>query len=279
MRTTQVYTLTNMPSQDITHFTSVDHTADPGFFLHFLDEANKQPGAIAWKSVILDGLRLQAGMKVLDVGCGLGTDAFELFALVGPGGLVTGVDFSESLINEAARRGADRGLPVRFEVGDAQALRFPDNSFDAVRTERMLMHVPDPSKALAEMARVLKPGGRMVVHDFDWESQFCDSPYKDTTRRIALSFCDGMKNGWIGRCLPRLFREVGMTGISVSFRTVTITYEFLQLLLGGHVARAVTAGSLTEQEADLWWTHLAQANAEGVFLYGFSAFIVAGIKG
>jgi SAM-dependent methyltransferase len=167
---------------------------------------------------------------------------------------------------------------VKFEVGDAQALRFPDASFDAVRTERTLMHVPDPSRALAEMARVLRLGGRMVVCDFDWESQFCDSPLKDTTRKIALSFCDGMKNGWIGRCLPRLFREVGMTDISVSFQTITVTYDFLQLLLGGHVARAVAAGILSEQEADLWWTHLAQANAEGIFLYGFSAFIVDGVK-
>jgi ubiquinone/menaquinone biosynthesis C-methylase UbiE len=72
--------------------------------------------------------------------------------------------------------------------------------------------------ALGEMARVLRPGGRTVVHDFDWESQFCDSPSKDTTRKIALSFCDGMKTGWIGRRLPRLFREIGMTYSSVSFR-------------------------------------------------------------
>jgi ubiquinone/menaquinone biosynthesis C-methylase UbiE len=207
-----------MPGQDITHFTTVDHSSDPTFFLHFLDQANKLPGVIAWKPAIIDGLRLQRGMRVLDVGCGLGDDAFDLVSLVGPSGRVTGVDFSESLITEAVRRAADRSLPVNFEVGDAQALRFPNGSFDAVRTERLLMHVPDALEALSEMSRVLRPRGRMAVHDFDWESQFCDSPYKDTTRKIAVSFCDGMKNGWIGRCLPRLFREVGMTDISISFR-------------------------------------------------------------
>ena len=123
----------DMPSsQDVTHFTSVDQSAEPGFFLHFVDESNKLPGVIAWKPLILDGLRLQPGMRVLDVGCGQGADAFELAASVGPDGLVTGVDFSELLITEAVRRGADRGLPVKFEVGDAQALRFPDSSFDAV---------------------------------------------------------------------------------------------------------------------------------------------------
>ncbi|HLX43580.1 MAG TPA: methyltransferase domain-containing protein [Bryobacteraceae bacterium] len=268
-----------MAIQDVTHFTAVDHTADPAFFLNFLEEVNKLPCTAAWKPVILDGLRLQPGANVLDIGCGMGADAFDLAARVGPGGHVTGVDFSESLIAEADRRGAGRNLPVTFEVGDAQALRFPDSFFDAVRTERMLMHVPDPDKALSEMARVLRPGGRMAVHDFDWETQFCDSPHKETTRKIALSFCDGMKNGWIGRRLPRLFRENGMTDVSVSLQAITVSYDFLQLLLGGHVARAVSAGVLSEPEADRWWTHLAQANADGNFLYGFTAFVISGLKG
>jgi ubiquinone/menaquinone biosynthesis C-methylase UbiE len=267
-----------MPIESVTSFTTVDHTADPNFFLHFLDEVNKQPGISAWKSVIIDGLRLQPGMQVLDIGCGMGADSFELAARGGPDGLVTGVDFSETLIAEATRRAAGRNLPVIFEVGDAQALRFPDRTFDAVRTERMLMHVPNAKQALSEMARVLRPGGRMAVHDFDWESQFCDSPYKDTTRKIANSFCDGLKNGWIGRQLPRIFREVGMTDVSISFQTATFSYRFLQLLLGGHVAHAVSSGSLSESEANQWWTHLAQANDEGTFFCGLTAFIISGTK-
>ena len=138
-----------MLGQDVTDFTTVDHTADPGFFLHFLDEANKLPGAIAWKPAILNDLHLQPGMKVLDIGCGMGADSFELASLVEPSGVVTGVDFSESLIAEAIRRASDRNICVNFEVGDAQDLRFANGSFDAVRTERML-HVPNPLRALSE---------------------------------------------------------------------------------------------------------------------------------
>ena len=67
------------------------------------------------------------------------------------------------LTPEAVRRLSGRDLPVNFEHGDAQALRFPDMSFDAVRCERMLMHVPDASRAVSEMARVARPGGRIVV--------------------------------------------------------------------------------------------------------------------
>lgn len=267
-----------MPEQDVTHFTTVDRTSDPSFFLNFLDQANKIPAVIEWKRTILDGLRLEGGEKVLELGCGAGDDAFHIAATVGPGGHVTGVDISEFLIAEAIKRSSARNLSVTFEVGDAQSLRFSDEFFDAVRMERILMHVPDPVKALGEMARVLKAGGRMAVQDFDWETQFCDSPYKETTRKIALSFCDGMKNGWIGRRLPRLFREAGMTDVKVSFRTCTITYDFLQLLVGGHVAQAVSSGIISENEANLWWSHLARANAAGSFLYGFTAFVVSGVK-
>ena len=163
-----------MVSEDVTHFTSVDQTADPAFFLNFLDEANKLPGAIAWKPAILDGLRLQPGAQVLDVGCGVGADAFDLADRIGPSGHVTGVDISASLVTEADRRAVGRNLPVTFGVGDAQALHFSDHTFDAIRSERMLMHVPNPTQALSEMARLLRPNGRMAIHDFDWETQFCE---------------------------------------------------------------------------------------------------------
>jgi ubiquinone/menaquinone biosynthesis C-methylase UbiE len=182
------------------------------------------------------------------------------------------------MIDEARRRAATRGLPVDFEVGDSQALRFADGTFDAVRAERMLMHVPDADRAIAEMARVLVPGGRISVFDFDWETQVCDSPHKKTTRTIALTFCDGMKNGWIGRQMPRLFASHGITDITVQTNTLFVTYAFLQLLLGGHVGRLHDAGVISREQANQWWTSLAVADRDGTFLYGFTAFIVSGSK-
>ena len=115
-----------MPEQDVTHFSTVDHTSDPAFFLNFLDQANKIPGVIEWKTAILDGLRLEGGERVLDLGCGAGDDAFDIAARVGPRGRVTGVDISEFLIAEAIRRSSARNLSVSFEVGDGRSLRFAD---------------------------------------------------------------------------------------------------------------------------------------------------------
>lgn len=103
-----------------------------------------------------------AGRAVLDAGCGDGTFARELARR---GAFVTGVDADADMIAEAQVQAA--GLvgsgAARFQVGRIEALPFPDASFDAVVAVTVLCLVPDPARAMAEMARVLKPGGILVV--------------------------------------------------------------------------------------------------------------------
>jgi ubiquinone/menaquinone biosynthesis C-methylase UbiE len=70
-------------------------------------------------------------------------------------------------VAEARRRAASSGLSVAFEVGNATQLRFAANTFDACRTERMLMHIAEPARAFAELVRVTRGDGRIAVFDFD----------------------------------------------------------------------------------------------------------------
>src|SRR5579883_1774073 len=97
---------------------------------------------------------LRPGMDLLDVGCGPGTITADLAALVAPGRTV-GVDSASAAI-EAAGAAAPA---VEFRVSDVMVLDFADGSFDVVHAHQVLQHLPDPVGALAEMARVCRPGG------------------------------------------------------------------------------------------------------------------------
>jgi ubiquinone/menaquinone biosynthesis C-methylase UbiE len=266
-------------SQDVTLFTDVDRTGDADFFVRFLDRGNSLPDIVRAKPLILDGLRVRDGQRVADVGCGMGADVFEIARLVGPTGSVVGVDVSETMILEARRRAEALSLPVSFHVGDAQALPFDDATFDACRSERMLMHVPDADAALTEIVRVIKSGGRVSIFDFDWDTLVIDSPDKPTTRAVVDAFSDGIRNGWIGRELPRRLHERGMTDINVIGHQVFVDFEFFGLLIGGRLTAAQAAGLVDPDQIRAWWQGLVDAEQAGVFLASFTAFIVSGTKG
>ncbi len=101
---------------------------------------------------------LQPDMTLLDCGCGSGSITVGLAKAVEPG-QVTGVDISEIEIKRARERAAENEITnIRFEIGNAYQLDFPDNSFDALFSHNVLEHIPEPSRALQEMHRVLKPG-------------------------------------------------------------------------------------------------------------------------
>jgi ubiquinone/menaquinone biosynthesis C-methylase UbiE len=178
-------------------FRQVDRTDDPDFFVRFMDEAQKPAAIQASKHLMLERAALTRDAAVLDVGCGPWDDLFDMVDHVGPAGRLVGLDASEVMIAEARRRAKERGLPVTFEVGEAAALPFTDGTFDVCRAARVLEHLAYPSGALAEMVRVTRPGGRIVVFDFDWDTLIVDHPDKQTTRDVVLT-CDARTRP--GRC-------------------------------------------------------------------------------
>lgn len=134
----------------------------------------------AWERV---RLRLRPGERLLDVGCGLGDAGLALAADLGPTGELVGVDTSETMLRAARARSATTPW-VRYFVGDAGDLDLPERSFDAVRAERTLQWLDEPERAVAEMARALRPGGRLSLIDTDWSTLRLDVGHPDIERRV-----------------------------------------------------------------------------------------------
>jgi ubiquinone/menaquinone biosynthesis C-methylase UbiE len=118
------------------------------------------------RTITLAGLA--AGARVLDVGCGTGTLALEVQGRLGSAGRVVGVDPSPAQIARARAKAARRHLRTEFQLGVIEQLAFPDQTFDVVLATLMMHHLPAPLKrqGLAEIARVLTPGGCLVLADF-----------------------------------------------------------------------------------------------------------------
>jgi SAM-dependent methyltransferase len=253
--------------------------ADPGFTLRFHDAGNALPGIRALKPLMLEQLALRRGMHVLEVGCGAGDDVRQFARRVGAGGRVLGVDSAPPMIAEATRRSGGRNLPVEFQVGDALGLELPDATFDRVRVERLLMHVDgDPASVVAETCRVLRPGGRVVVFDFDWDAFVIDGADRELTRRIVRSYSDGIRNGWVGRALPRLLGEAGFVDVHALPHGVAIPYDFFGWLVSAHLDAALASGYFSSDELIAWWDELDRAYARGGFFAALLGFVVSGTK-
>jgi demethylmenaquinone methyltransferase/2-methoxy-6-polyprenyl-1,4-benzoquinol methylase len=116
-----------------------------------------------WRQRAVDRAEVGPGSDALDICCGTGDLALELRRRIGPDGRVVGSDFSEPMLDLARRKSGEEGLPVEFGRADALDLPYGDASFDAVTIGFGARNLADLPKGLSEMARVLRPGGRLVI--------------------------------------------------------------------------------------------------------------------
>lgn len=256
----------------------VDETGDRYSHAAYLDNVSK---VATYKRATFEALQLQPGQKVLDVGCGTGDDVLTLAALVGPGGRAFGLDSSRLMIEEARERACDLELPAEFVIGSVYDLPFADETFDAVRSDRVFQHLDDHARALSEMMRVVRPGGRINVCDPDWESGYIDTDLVSIERRIIQHFVDGSPNGRMGRQLYRLFLEAGLqdvqaTPLPVVFTDVQVSLSVADFRHWGEIA--LEDGVISFGEKQAWDDEIDEAVETGIFLGGGTLFSVIGIR-
>jgi len=169
-------------------------------------------------------LRLRAGERLLDVGCGLGDAARVLAADLGETGEVRGVDASHEMVVTAQSRARDARCSIRFSVGDAEALDEPAGRYDVVRSERTLQWLRRPEVAVAEMTRTLVAGGRLSLIDTDWSTFRLDVGDSRLAARVAEAMrTERRRASNVGRELTALALAAGCTVVADT--TATQTWE------------------------------------------------------
>ncbi len=234
---------------------------------------------------------LKPGMRLLDVGCGPGSISMGLADVVAPGDLI-GIDMEEtqiSLANAAASAGGHSN--ARFQVGDALNLPFEDNSFDAVHSHAVLMHIPDVSGAAAEMFRVLKPGGLLSCRDVILSSCFFEPRLDDYSKAWDVFGRLLAANGGhpeMGKEFKGLLHSTGFADVaaSASFECfssrddVEFFYSFVKGWFFGDqtVAAAVKLGLASAAELGRWSDQMDQWRTEAAAFAAISWGEAIGVK-
>jgi ubiquinone/menaquinone biosynthesis C-methylase UbiE len=244
----------------------------------FLERVDGLPHVQVIKRRMAELLGPRPGQHLLEAGCGMGHELRRLAGRVAPGGSVLGIDMNQAMIDEARRRTADLGGAVRCQVGDVQRLELGDGVVDGVRTEKVLMYVPDQQRAISELARVLRPGGRVVAFELDYGAALIDLPDQGTAQRVLDVLGDTVAQRWMGRALARMFHEAGLRDIVAEPLPIVLPPGLHRQLVGPALAAATEAGTLEAHVCQQWLAAAQDAERGGYHSDAFVGMVVSARK-
>jgi arsenite methyltransferase len=227
------------------------------------------------RRLAIDALGALAGEDVLDLGCGPGFYVQELLQRVGADGSVTGIDPAPAMLAMTADRvsGADN---VRVLQGGADAIPLPDASVDRALSVQVFEYIADVPHALAELRRVVRPGGRVVIWDIDWSTLSMHGEEPERMQHMLRAWDRHLVHTTLPRTLGGDLREAGFADVSVDGHLFTSTTMDPQSFGGnfpGILGRYVRGlDDVPAQEVDAWLAELAALDARGAYFFSLTQF-------
>ncbi len=235
-----------------------------------LEARGKHPDFVRMMDEYLDAMRIDDAEAVIDLGCGTGVAARQIARRADFSGNVIGIDQSPFLIATATRLADRENLAgnIDFRIGDTQGLDLGEGEFDAVIAHTLISHVERPVAMLAEVVRIAKPGGSIVIFDGDYASLTFGHPDSDQGKRDDEALIGAIvTNPRVMREMPVLARAAGLELVA-SFSYVLAEVgkaDFWLSAIESFRKLMPVAGAMSEAGANAWAERLMQASETGVF--------------
>jgi arsenite methyltransferase len=250
--------------------------------LEFDEQAARQiqrvystPDVVAQREQVLALLSARSGERILDVGSGPGFLVASLAAAVGPGGVVHGLDPSAPMNALAAELTATQPW-VHIDTGDALALPYPDATFDAAVSTQVYEYVPDIPAALAELRRVLRPGGRALILDTDWDSVVWHVSDRDRHQRVLAAWEEHLAHPHLPPELPGHLRRAGFTVTEralIPLFNPTYDANTYSAMIMDTITQFVTGRQgLSREDVDGWREDLRSRGEEDAYLFSVNRY-------
>jgi arsenite methyltransferase len=246
-----------------------------------LEAIYRTPDVVEQRNAVLEALDLKPAERVLDIGCGPGFLVADMAGIVGQSGRVDAIDSSANMV--AMTRARSVAAPwVEVREADAAALPYPDASFDAATAMQIYLYVRDLSRALAELHRVLKPGGRALVLDTDWASVVWYSTDRPRMRRVLAAWEEHFVDAHIASRLAQALRRAGFQLARQSALPLFNPVYDRETYSAGMISviRSFVEGrhGISREEAGAWADELRGRGADGSYFFSLNRYLFLAAK-
>lgn len=246
-----------------------------------LEAVYQTPDMVGQRCRVLEALGPAPGEAILDIGSGPGLLAQDIAKAVGPDGRVVGIDPSEAMLAMARKRCAEQPWAA-FEDGEATDLPVDDGAFDAAVSTQVYEYVADIPKALAALRHALRPGGRAVILDTDYDSLVMHTEDPERMQRVLAAWDEHFEHAGLPRVLAARLREAGFNVVrqevipllNPHFQPNTFSYGMIRLIASFVAGRQ----GVTREEAEAWAAEFEDLGARGEYFFSLNRYMFVAVK-